>query len=93
MSGLALSSRRGLLLAPAAILTLAIFGAPTRAAAQTGVIHACYVPASGTVYRIREPALKDTCNSPQHIAFSRFHSGASTRLTPGMDSSTERGSS
>lgn len=43
---------------------------PSAASAQSGgIIHACYIPASGTVYRIEEPGLKEDCNSHHHIAF------------------------
>lgn len=35
------------------------------------VMHACYVPASGTVYRIKTGGdTKETCSSDQHVAFS-----------------------
>jgi hypothetical protein len=41
------------------------------AAAQSGPeFHACYVPGSGTVYRIKEPGLRQECSSPNHVAFS-----------------------
>lgn len=44
------------------------------AVAQTGdpvqVMYACYVPASGTVYRIKATDLKPQCASPQHVQFS-----------------------
>jgi hypothetical protein len=46
------------------------------AAAQSTTIYACYVPSSGTVYRIKAPGLKDACNSPQHVEFSWNESGA-----------------
>ncbi|MEX1256951.1 MAG: hypothetical protein WEG36_04965, partial [Gemmatimonadota bacterium] len=41
-------------------------------------IFACYVPASGTVYRIKEPGLPDACFSPEHIQFSWKVSGEGT---------------
>ncbi len=34
------------------------------------IIRACYVPASGTVYRIKEPGSPQNCNSSQHVEFS-----------------------
>lgn len=39
------------------------------------VMHACYVPASGTVYRIKTGDTKESCASDQHVAFS-WTSGA-----------------
>ena len=48
--------------------------APVTLRAQTPspqkVISACYVPGSGTVYRIKETDLKQECASPRHVAFS-----------------------
>lgn len=32
--------------------------------------HACYVPLTGTVYRIMEPRLPQACASPEHVQFS-----------------------
>ena len=42
---------------------------------ESKVLHACYVPATGTVYRIKEPGLSEACTGPgtgakQHIPFS-----------------------
>lgn len=34
------------------------------------IFYACYVPGSGTVYRIKVPGGKDKCTSPQHVEFS-----------------------
>lgn len=39
------------------------------AASDPNVIHACYVPTSGTVYRIRTPDTRPTCASSAHIEF------------------------
>jgi hypothetical protein len=64
----------------AGTLLLALTGQP--AAAQSApeivqsasnplptVIHACYVPNTGTIYRIKETDLKQTCTSNKHIEF------------------------
>src|SRR6478672_10012063 len=45
------------------------------------VYYACYVPVSGTAYRIMEPDLKPACNSPQHVEFSWTDGAGSVRLT------------
>ena len=34
------------------------------------VFHACFVPASGTVYRIRAEGLREDCASDEHVEFS-----------------------
>jgi hypothetical protein len=34
------------------------------------VLHACYVPNSGTTYRIKEANLKQSCSAPTHVEFS-----------------------
>ena len=62
-------TRPGLFLGAPLLLALSAF-AP-EAKAQTGTtIYACYIPATGTVYRIKEPGLRDNCTSPQHVQFS-----------------------
>lgn len=58
-------------------LTLSGLGLPSAAPAQTAestprVFHACYVPSSGVVYRIKEPGLPDACRgngAESHIEF------------------------
>jgi hypothetical protein len=35
-----------------------------------GLVEACYIPASGTVYLLKEPGLKAGCVSPRHVYFS-----------------------
>lgn len=50
-------------------------GTATPAAAQTAtptakVMHACYVPLTGTVYRIKETGLRTACSSSSHVEFS-----------------------
>lgn len=43
---------------------------PSDASAQApDVISACYVPTSGTIYRVEEPNLRADCTSKHHIAF------------------------
>ena len=47
--------------------------APRAAEAQTPephVLYACYVPTTGTVYRIKETDLRQKCTSDKHIEFS-----------------------
>ncbi|HEU0079738.1 MAG TPA: hypothetical protein VFQ76_18915, partial [Longimicrobiaceae bacterium] len=56
------------------------------AAAQTSpspTFYACYVPSSGTVYRIKEPGLRDSCSASTHVAFSWSESGTGTQGPPG----------
>src|SRR5262245_24885499 len=38
-------------------------------AAQGTIIHACYVPLVGVVYRIKEPNLPQACLAPFHVEF------------------------
>ena len=52
-------------LLPAAALAALL---PARAAAQT-VFEACYVPHSGTIYRIKAPNTPAACERPSHVAF------------------------
>lgn len=42
---------------------------------EDGVLYACYVPASGTVYRIKEPGTPDACRSPRHVEFNWNEAG------------------
>lgn len=61
----------------ATALGLAAFAAAPLAAQTTvegTVIYACYVPSTGTVYRIKEPGLPDACepakgSRPAHVPF------------------------
>lgn len=67
-----------LLAAPLSPVAAQQKAAPTATAAALttpAVLHACYVPATGTVYRIREPGLRQECAGPangpqQHVEFS-----------------------
>ncbi|HUF70732.1 MAG TPA: hypothetical protein VMM79_18935 [Longimicrobiales bacterium] len=68
----------------AIVLTTAVLlAAPSAASVQSApaankptvqnepvLIYACYVPSSGTVYRIKETDLKQACVSAQHVEFS-----------------------
>lgn len=48
-----------------------VLGYPGVARAQSdGVLYACYVPNSGTVYRIKQSDTKQKCSSDQHVEFS-----------------------
>ncbi len=58
-------------LAGVSLATLGIAGGSASAHAQmTSVIWACYVPLTGTVYRIRATNTKDECTSPTHVMFN-----------------------
>lgn len=50
-----------------------LIAAPSEAAAQTRT--ACYVPASGTVYMIKEPGTPTACHSGAHVQFTWSTSG------------------
>ena len=54
--------------ADAAVTRLAI-------AADPDVIYACYVPGSGTLYRIKATDPTETCKSPDHIPLQWFVNG------------------
>lgn len=51
-------------------VAIAVFGAliPREAAAED-VIYACYVPSSGTIYRIKATDPTETCKAPSHVEF------------------------
>ncbi len=53
----------------AAALLSAVLPLSALAQSAPNVYHACYVPLTGTVYRIQEPGLKQACTTP-HVAFS-----------------------
>jgi hypothetical protein len=58
------------LLAASITLTLAAVS-PAGARAQTAdTIRACYVPASGTIYRVKAPGVASGCLAPAHVEFS-----------------------
>ena len=42
----------------------------TAPASAQSVLYGCYVPNSGTVYRIKGTGLPDECRSPQHVQFT-----------------------
>jgi hypothetical protein len=48
-----------------------LVGMPAPAHGQSpALLHACYVPKSGTVYRIQAPDAPAACLKPEHVAFS-----------------------
>lgn len=65
---------RILLPALAAVLLLAASRTEAHAQDPTEPMYACYVPNSGTVYRIKAPGLPDECKA-KHIEFSFFAKG------------------
>jgi trimeric autotransporter adhesin len=56
--------------------------ATARATAQDEVLHACFVPASGTVYRIGAAGLAADCIVPSHVRFSWNEHGAAGPAGP-----------
>lgn len=62
-------------LALALAATASLGPAAAHAQAAPEILHACYVPSTGTVYRIKAPGLPDDCSGPKnganrHIPFS-----------------------
>ena len=60
-------------LATIVVACAAVAAAPSTASSQNAppaIIYACYVPTSGTVYRIKETDLRETCTSPHHVEFN-----------------------
>jgi hypothetical protein len=57
---------------PAAAIALVSTAAMVQevAAQEVAVYHACYIPGTGTVYRIKAPGLRQECTSHTHVAFS-----------------------
>jgi hypothetical protein len=53
------------------VAALVFLSAPTAASAQTtgDVLHACYIPLIGVVYRIKAPGLPVQCLSKYHVEF------------------------
>ena len=43
---------------------------PQAVDAEPLALHACYVPVTGLVYRIKEPGLPSSCFSTKHVEFS-----------------------
>ena len=74
MSRLTISLSPTLRAAVVALAALVAATAPAALRAQTAttlkVFYACYVPSSGSVYRIREVDLKQECSKPTHVQFS-----------------------
>jgi trimeric autotransporter adhesin len=70
MSTSILYAPRRFALGPALLLLLALLH-PAGARAQAGeTLHACFVPGSGTVYRIAAPGLPAECLASEHVRFS-----------------------
>lgn len=63
------SASIGRILMTATLVTIGFALIPRSAEAQSTTFHACYVPNSGTVYRIGEPDTPATCKSEQHVEF------------------------
>ena len=66
-------SVRSIPLAVATLVLAAGFAAvPSRLVAQSGatVLYGCYVPSSGTVYRIKADGLPTDCRSKTHVQFT-----------------------
>ena len=64
---------RGLVVSAFTAALLSV-GVPAALRAQGGstpkVVHACFIPATGTVYRIKEPGLSQACTAKMHVEFS-----------------------
>src|SRR5215204_5042999 len=78
------------LISRAAVLGAILAAAPAALEAQTTtptpkVYYACYVPTTGTVYRIKEPNLKQACTSSTHVPFSWTDTGAPGPVGPKGD--------
>jgi hypothetical protein len=54
----------------ATVLVILVMGAPSVLRAQAKVFSFCYVPLTGTVYRIKEADVRQTCSSTAHVEFS-----------------------
>lgn len=57
-------------LLPSALAVAALSVGITSTASAQAVLQACYVPASGTVYRIKATNTPQNCLQPTHVAFS-----------------------
>lgn len=76
------SSRRLAIVSLGATLTLWTGGAHAVAAQSApAVYYACYVPLTGTVYRIKETGLKQACTSTTHVEFSWTDGANAVRVT------------
>jgi hypothetical protein len=72
--------------AAAALALVASLGALRELQAQTTprVYFACYVPLTGTVYRIKEPDVKPACTSASHVEFSWTDGAGAVRVTDAL---------
>jgi trimeric autotransporter adhesin len=61
----------------ATALLLALSAQPAAAQANElpALIHACYVPNTGSIYRIKTEDTKENCSSPKHVEFSWSQEG------------------
>src|SRR5881396_4286107 len=57
--------------------------AQSTAQITTKQFFACYVPATGTVYLIKQPGLRSEC-APGHVQFSWSDGGSSPAVTPAV---------
>ena len=55
---------------------IALLSLTTTNASAQATLSGCYVPASGTVYRIKADGLPDTCRSKNHVEFTWSLQGA-----------------
>jgi len=62
--------RAGVLIAGAALLAMPRVASAQVTTSAPAIIYACYVPVSGTVYRIKETDVRQACVSPQHVEFN-----------------------
>jgi hypothetical protein len=62
-------------LAAAALVVLLPRGAAAQSSAPR-TLHACYVPVSGVVYRIKAPGLPQECFTSRHVQFTWVDQGA-----------------
>src|SRR5580693_7181500 len=58
-----------------------LVGATAVAAQAPTVYYACYVPLTGTVYRIQTPDTKPACTSAAHVQFSWTDGANAVRVT------------
>jgi len=58
--------------------------AQTSAPPAPAVIHACYVPLTGTLYRIDETGLRQGCSSSSHVEFSWTDGAGAVRPTDAL---------
>jgi hypothetical protein len=72
----ALPAKPGRALALASALVALSAGSAAAQTTTSPTFYACYVPSSGTVYRIKEPGLRTACSAPTHMEFSWSENGS-----------------